>query len=293
VPPVISRAAAVVAIVLLFLAVGAVHRLPLAVHVTGRQTVATERAAKNESADIIEKPHESLWAPSTWEPVTTLTVALAFFTMTLAGVSIFQAKYIIKADGTARISADAARKAAEAADLNAQAAIGVELPRLELHGIYINTLDSVLQQDALRAGMIRVEFFNHGRTTAHILEDCLVHTVPDFDFLAVKARYPFRSNRQATIGTVTSAQEIYPIDCKTRIILSDEDAESIIQGEKTLWIYGYVKYRDFLEGIWITKFCVTLSRERNIFRFRESSLYPDYTGRQRYNTEVQTFISKI
>src|SRR5450756_18940 len=62
---------------------------------------------------------ESLWVPT--DSVGLYTLVLAIFTALLVGVSGSQGWFLLRADKTARI-------AANAADLSARAAVGIQLP---------------------------------------------------------------------------------------------------------------------------------------------------------------------
>lgn len=185
-----------------------------------------------------------------------------------------------KSTEIAKISADATAKLAASATLSAQAAIGVELPRLEVEqAVLVESYTNA--QRAIETGDIRIAFYNHGRTTAHIIETCVIGVVPEYDFLPTKARYPLSSVVRSDIGTITAAENTYVIDCYKRISAKEGDAISILKGEKKLWVYGYIRYRDFLDGIWTTKFCLTYSRTATGYTFDDESVYPDYVGRSR------------
>jgi hypothetical protein len=66
-----------------------------------------------------QKHEESLWDKTTSDPTALYTLLLAIFTAALAGASIFQGYFLIRADRTARTTADAALAAANAAKTQA------------------------------------------------------------------------------------------------------------------------------------------------------------------------------
>ena len=53
-----------------------------------------------------------------------------------------------------------------------------------------------------------------------------------------------------------------------------------MQEHQTLWIYGYVRYRDFLGSVWRSKFCVTFPHFDGRLEFTKSNVYPMYAGRE-------------
>ena len=82
-----------------------------------------ERGASTHQEYPAQEGKESLWHPSTWEPITALTVALVTFTAVLAIVSVTQINFLIRADNTARIVADASSKQANISRLTLERTI--------------------------------------------------------------------------------------------------------------------------------------------------------------------------
>ncbi len=182
-------------------------------------------------------------------------------------------------------SVKAAEDAAAAATLNAQAAIGVELPRLELNSAEIDY--GFTAQSALEEGDITIGFMNHGRTAAHIIEECVESRFgPVHISLPETPRYTFVGTRKAPFGTVVASGERHFISCEGRTHIQPADARAIYNGTVPLWLYGYVAYRDFLGGYWRTKFCLAFKSGPGGARFEEAD-YPAYAGRERYDPNAR------
>jgi hypothetical protein len=72
----------------------------------------------------------------------------------------------------ARNAADAAKRSADAASLQARAMVGAELPRFELGHVHLACSDQSVRQ-AVKAPSIDLRFTSYGRTTALVLEKCI------------------------------------------------------------------------------------------------------------------------
>jgi hypothetical protein len=222
---------------------------------------------------------------SGWKPANAIdryTLLLAGFTGLLVLISVWQGYFLLRADKTARGAADAATKAAEAADLNARAAIGVELPRLELfRASWGSGVMSAV--DKLQGGNLTVILRNYGRTGAHIIEDCITADIPEYDFMPDDPTYPVFGVEKAEIGKVIEPTEGHLIFGQGKLTILPSQADSVLRGEKTLYVYGYVKYRDFLGDTWRSKFCLTLNDK---WQLLESTTWPNYSGRSRFNAKA-------
>jgi hypothetical protein len=87
-----------------------------------KQTAATEQHSTDKKTENNENA-QSLWVPV--DSVGLYTLVLAVFTGLLTLVSAAQGYFLLRADKTARIAADAA-------NLNAKAAIAIELPIIRI-----------------------------------------------------------------------------------------------------------------------------------------------------------------
>ncbi len=89
----------------------------------------------NAEKDENRKPAESFWQRPTEDPVAFFTLWIAAFTALLVLVSAFQIGFLIRADDTAATSAQAAKKAADAASNSVRAFIDGERGRMFIREI--------------------------------------------------------------------------------------------------------------------------------------------------------------
>jgi hypothetical protein len=104
---------------------------------------------------------QSLWVPT--DSVGLYTLVLAVFTFLLAGVSGVQGFLLLRADKTARIAADAAKRSADSAFAAERARFFIVIESHNLTAV----LGNVEGRGALAAGenfSIRYRFQNYGKT---------------------------------------------------------------------------------------------------------------------------------
>lgn len=214
-------------------------------HPPAHAQAAGERGDQTANENGGEKPKESFWRRTVDDPIALFTGALTIFTAVLAGVSAVQFYFIIRADRTARDSADAAQLAAKAADLSAQAAIGVALPSL-----HIERLGPMLADEAfdiwIRHLGIRIDIRNYGKTPAFVTDVILnVHLSKDElpTSPVYKPFYRFRKRFVVDGGACYSFDDDSHINPFTK-----EDIEAIAAGAIVLQVYGVIRYRDFLDA---------------------------------------------
>ena len=160
----------------------------------------------------------------------------------LIGLAREQSRDLKEMIVVARDAADAARRSAEAASLQARALVGAELPRLELGSVTLANSDQSVRQ-ALRAPSIDIQFTNYGRTTALLIEKCvevrLGHALPSeptYDFVDVLP----------VVEAVESGKSIGAAAHRRLGDLSDTQVQGLLGGLNNLWVYGFVRFRDFL-----------------------------------------------
>jgi hypothetical protein len=97
-----------------------------------------------------QKREETLWDKTTSDPIALYTFLLAIFTAGLAIASIFQGYFLIRADRTARLAADAAKEASDIATVQAghMERYSIEAARLA----EANEQANILSREALTAG---------------------------------------------------------------------------------------------------------------------------------------------
>jgi hypothetical protein len=178
---------------------------------------------------------------------------LAVLTGGLVVVSAIQIGFLIRADKTARISADAAKKSANAATLSAQAAIGVELPKLfvtnidfELATLNVTDLDSSFHK-------LSITITNYGRTPAFLQRESA-------EFLhGPLPTVPIYSNAiDLEPGTIIEKGQLRTLVAYGRDNRALFDMRPFIAGQAMLWVYGAVWFRDFLNEPHVMRFCAEL-----------------------------------
>lgn len=142
----------------------------------------------------------------------------------------------------AREAAEAANRSAEAASLQARAMVGTELPRLELGHVHLADADQSVRQ-ALRAPSVELRFANYGRTTALVLEKCvevrLGQTLPPDPAYDCAEALP-------VVEAVESGESVGAAAQRRLGELSESQIQGLLTGLNKLWVYGFVRFRDFL-----------------------------------------------
>jgi hypothetical protein len=209
------------------------------------------QTAIEDSYKGAEKFGTQIAAPKTADNrIADYTWWVAAFTGALVVVSAVQITFLLRSDETARITANAAI-------LNAKAAIGVELPiiifRLTLNrepGVHGPILDAPGPVSTLM-----VQFWNRGRSAAEMLAlyaDWIVaSSLPDAPI--------YRKDISYAPGSMLEAGGEPPRGAKTEplvMTLRDEEVASIkSRGAQSLWVYGYLLYKDFVGEKHQTPFC--------------------------------------
>jgi hypothetical protein len=200
----------------------------------------------------------------TWEdPVAFYTLVLAIFTLCLVVVSIAQGYFLLRTDKTARISAEAAQKAGEAADLSAKSALRLEQPILTMRTPELSTIKGNVPKDrgyatAVLTGLpwencvvAGVAFENRGRTTA--FADSL-HL--GYSIARVMPPRPSYSRvihfRDDAIIQARRARP-FPISIDFDFDLQDWQRAKLREGE-ILWFWCLIVYIDFMDMRWGKEF---------------------------------------
>ena len=212
------------------------------------QNAATEQQTKNEGGSH-GKETQSLWVPT--DSVGLYTLVLSIFTGILAAVSIFQGVMLLRADKTTRISADAAKRSADAA-------VNVELPILIMNfanltapGIATITPKMILPKNFWPI----ISFENFGRSPAQIIEGCLEWTtVKNPSELLLPPRYQNIAPYSANVVVIAKGR--VPVDVPCQIFLTEKQMADISSGEQSLFIFGYLSYKDFLNEPHEVRFCM-------------------------------------
>lgn len=163
-------------------------------------------------------------------------IVVAFFTATLWWVTWGMVRIAKDQREDTLRSIVAAEQAAGAASLNANAVLGVELPRLELSSASWSPLFSS-EFDKLREGGIVIRLRNHGRTGAHIIEDCVVADVPEYDFMPDEPRYHILGVEKADIGVIVAPEDSHPIFCDGKLSITADQVQNILNLDKTIYLW--------------------------------------------------------
>jgi hypothetical protein len=151
-----------------------------------------------------------------------------------------------------RDAAEVARKSADAAALQARVLIGVERPRLELSSVQLEWADQSVRQ-ALKAPSVDIAFTNHGRTAAFVTEKCiearLMPTLPADPVYGAVETLP-------VVDAVDSGKTVAASAQRRVGDLSEDQIRLVLAGSNTLWVYGYINFRDFLGMTHKLGFCL-------------------------------------
>jgi hypothetical protein len=193
---------------------------------------------------------------------------LAWFTAALVAVSGIQGYFLLRADKTARI-------AANAADLSAKAAVGIQLPIIRLFASKFVISD---KPDALGGTIVpnpidykteyarpySMTFKNIGRSAAYPTEFGFGWTHTELPAEPVYANAFSCDPGQiiAEDGDFTPTESIV-------VHLTDEIRAAIKAG-KILRVFAYIKYTDFLESPHETRYCWRLNGRNGLVREHEA-----------------------
>jgi hypothetical protein len=188
---------------------------------------------------------------------------LMYFTCGLLLVAIFQLGFFYWQLKLIRQSLSATEIAAKAAELNARAAIGIELPIIRMHKIELISTEKLIDNTWEGFGIIEtfptkfsalrlLDFKNHGRTPA-FPEKVSV------GYMAV-SKLPEEPIYTKTF-TVNHASVIKPdseftTDIRWGFELTETQLASLMKDKIWLWIYGCLYYSDFLHNKREAHFCL-------------------------------------
>jgi hypothetical protein len=135
----------------------------------------------------------------------------------------------------------ATAKAAEAGNLSFEIARAIELPTLILNKPSMgDRLPNM--KDMLVRGVVELSVRNYGRTPAFLVEQFSeISLEPLSDTPRYSKCHPLDADQVVMPG---ADRDLYV--AAKRGGISDEEAAAILAGSKTMSVYGFVKYRDFL-----------------------------------------------
>lgn len=137
-----------------------------------------------------------------------------------------------------------------AAKKSADAAMGVEIPRPILMRIRSKNPHAD-PKNWLGESTLTAIFQNHGRTTGVITETCLSSFVGTE--LPHEPVYASDMIRRTPYTSLMAPGKSYQF--VRQLPLTEDSVRAILSGDEYLWVYGYVKFRDFLNIEWQSGFC--------------------------------------
>lgn len=226
-------------------------------HLDWRQAFDGGRVlAQRDLSEIREFLGERNWTPLLLILFNGLVAIFAFrlwkSTAGLIGLAEMQSRDLKAMIGVAREAADAARRSAEAASLQARALVGTELPRLELGDVQLVCADQSVRQ-ALKAPSFELRFKNYGRTTALVVEKCVevkrcLDLPPEPDYAYAE---------MLPVAEAVDSGDAVAAGAERRLgELAESQVQALLDGRDTLWVYGFVRFRDFLGLEHKTGFCL-------------------------------------
>lgn len=206
--------------------------------------------------------------------------ATAFFTLVLCYVVYMQLIWMTRQEKVLERSIAVADKAADAAILQANAAVGIELPILRAwltelfritepipkHGSYSTYENTGIPTKY--SGISEFTFRNQGRSPAFISKLAIGYTVSPIPVGEPVYRVESRLPQGDTIEPNTEGKKI---ELAVTIEVSESEIAAMTAGTSHLWVYGQLTYTDFLdETINQYRFCW---RYLNLNEGRGSALY--------------------
>ena len=218
-----------------------------------QQNKAKSNGPRNESSKI-ERPI----TPD--ERIANYTEALAYLTAVLSFVSIIQLGFLLRADRTARLSADAAKQAADVIPTLERAFIYVDEIRIGKDIINISDGALYLQKEQSQ-WKIEISIINCGRTPANI-----------FNFIGFAE---IRSSDPPTVDETLQAATYKPSASRIIIIIAANargklpathtvsglgfaDMDRFRNRDISLYVWGVIRYADIFGFVHPTEFCLRM-----------------------------------
>jgi hypothetical protein len=191
----------------------------------------------------------SLWVPT--DSVGLYTLVLAVFTAVLAGVSIFQGFLLLRADKTARIAADAAKRSADSAFAAERARFFIVIESHNLSSLVSNVEATGRILVGGEKVSIQYRFQNYGKTPGIIKELSLASAVAPSPVDPQSHRLLYKDFTEHMIGangstkTVTYFPERLP---------NGFEIQAIGKNATRFWFYGRLYYDDVFGNHQVHKF---------------------------------------
>jgi hypothetical protein len=250
----------------------AIVMLTLAVVVVGFGWTPLDRKQNHDGIENTQAggetpPSRVLPPPKVTDPnerIADYTFWLMIFTAVLSGVSAIQIYFLNRSD-------KATGKLADAAAMQARAAVGIELPIIFTSDFVISPVANTPKGrgDLPKNPIISINFHNAGRSPAEIIEYSIapritkrLPNVPE----SVKAWL-------VAPGTLIQPSKFLRFQCI--FDWTDEEVLKLWNGNLNLWVFGHVAFKDFLGRRHDVGYCAmaVFTPEQNV-RFVYSSETP-------------------
>jgi len=188
---------------------------------------------------------------------------IMFFTGGTMLVGLFQLGVFLWQLRLLRKSVISTQLAATAADLNARAAVGIELPILRIIPTDLVGTDRLIDDSSPYGGFVNdgpptrysaighIIVRNHGRTPAFPEEIAVGWMVAN----ALPEIPTYKKRSRMNHGAVVEPNKEFLLDQHYGIELSNADVESAKSGNAWLWFFGIISYTDFLQSKRESRFC--------------------------------------
>jgi hypothetical protein len=219
----------------------------------------SQREQSNQQQQSANATNHEAAPNSTDERLANYTWWLAVLTGVLAastvGLWIGSWRSGVKQSRDMIASINVADRAAKAAELNAKAAINVELPVVALDTMRLYRTAGVTGNVVGHPGELtepRITFKNHGRTAAELIALCVEWAVENKlpEIPIYKTSFPY------VPGTFLVPDGAFPAALNNYVIrLKPDEITATEEESKHLWVFGYLDYRDFIGNPHQMRFC--------------------------------------
>jgi hypothetical protein len=211
-------------------------------------------AEDDQPAKTLRERLSIIWDRTWEEPVAFYTFVLSIFTALLAAVSGFQIWFLIRTDKITRLTADAA-------SLNAKAAINAQLPiiALKLGRLWISDEHGQFYGDVNPRNLLpeyvcpHIVVQNMGSLPAEIVRGCV-------NLLATTALSPepvYRNAYSYPPGIMLAFdREVVVEPTNNPFSIAADQRLAISQDREKCWVYGFLDYKDFMGEAHTYRFCL-------------------------------------
>jgi hypothetical protein len=221
-----------------------------------------EHAGNPNEVDRDKKIGESLWAPSTYEPITTLTLALVLVAIGQAALFVWQLSLI---QAGAKDAASAANAALKSADTAEKALVATFRPKLVVKRISL--------EEPRPGRPLKIEWIvaNIGGTPGTITESNATVKLSGPKILEPIPEY---SDEKTSMGSLT-------VEPGTGVPLAQFDSESLREwqddahaaGQAFVYFIGYIQYADGIGVRRYMAFCRRYNRQTRRFEVVDDPNY--------------------